>query len=163
MYLVVLILDIQFASSAAFQFTSQYVCVINKCPPSHYVMKVRLASGNAHNLVTLTRISAEGGSFHNFVPFATDDLLDVHSREGRLLKIGRGFTALPVCTVQKSDEQWRAAATWAPLDDPEFALDSDEALYGEALEAPVMQVTPPVTYQKRAKSKVSVSFFGTLH
>lgn len=110
------------------------------------------------------RTLAEGGSYHNFVPLGTDDLLDVHSREGRLLKVGKGFTAPPLRTVQKSDEQWGAATTWAPLDDPLFALDSDEAWYDEALDAPVMEdVDPPVTHQRRAKSKVSVSFLGTLH
>jgi hypothetical protein len=111
-----------------------------------------------------SRTASEGGPYHNFVPFPPDDLLDVHSREGRLLKVGKGFTASPMRTVQNSNEQWRAAVKWAPLDDPQFALDPNEVLYGEALEAPVMKdVDPPVTHQKRVKSKVSVSFLGTLH
>ena len=108
-----------------------------------------------------SRAAAEGSSSHNFVPLGADDLLDVHAREGYSIKIGyQKFMSPPKRGItQKSNEHWRVASSWGPLDDPDFGLDSDEALYNEAVDAPVMQNTnPPVTFgTKKSKSKTSVS------
>ena len=49
--------------------------------------------------------------------------------------------------------------SWAPLDDPNFALDPNDALYNEAVDAPVMQVVDSaevVGQQKKERSKVAV-------
>ncbi|KAJ3500320.1 hypothetical protein NLJ89_g9853 [Agrocybe chaxingu] len=107
------------------------------------------------------RIATEGGSYHTYIPFSLDDYSDVHAREGRLIRVGpKTTTALPARTVQKSDAQWRSVTTWAPLDDPEFALDPDGDWYDEAVEASVMEdkVTPTIDLskpRKKVRSKVS--------
>lgn len=110
------------------------------------------------------RAVAEGGSSHDFVPLGADDLLDVHAREGYSMKIGyQKFMSPPKRTTQKSNEHWKVAITWGPLDDPDFALDLDGTLYDEAIDTPVMQNTvPPVTEvgTKKEKSKTSVSLLG---
>lgn len=108
-----------------------------------------------------SRTAAEGGSYHNFVPLGADDFFDVHCREDRVRKVGfKSFTVPPTRFTRKDNNQWRTAASWAPSDDPEFALDPNGTLYEEAVEAPVMEDrTPqPVTVEKkRERSKVSVS------
>jgi hypothetical protein len=103
----------------------------------------------------------EGGSSHNFIPLSADDYLDIHTREGCSMKIGsQKFTSSLKRVTQKSHKLWRGAASWGPLDNPDFALDSDGALYDEAVDAPIMQdANPPAVTvgMKNAKSKVSVS------
>lgn len=111
------------------------------------------------------RDAEEGGSYQHFIAL-DDDILNIHFREGRLQN--KKFMAPSTRITQKSNEYWNVAETWGPLDDPEFALDSDGALYNEALDAPVMQdTTVSVTaVEKKARSQVSVSLlspFTSLH
>jgi hypothetical protein len=113
----------------------------------------------AQNRNKRRRVTDDGGSYHHFVPL-DDDLLDVHFREGRVQKVGsKIFLAPATRSTQKSDVAWELVESWGPLDDPEFALDSDSALYDEAVDALVMQDTNPLPVtigEKVARSKVSV-------
>jgi hypothetical protein len=107
------------------------------------------------------RAAAEGGSSHNFIPLGANDLRDVHAREGHSIKIGsQTFRSPPKRTTQKSNELWRVATLWEPLDDPDFALDLDGTLYDNAVDTTVMQhdTNPPLVAvgTKNAKSKTSV-------
>lgn len=96
--------------------------------------------------------AAEGGLSHDLVPLCTDDLFDVHARH--LIKIGyQKFMSPPKRITQKLNEHWKVATSWGPLDNPEFALDLDGALYDEAVDTMVMQNTNPL---KNEKSKTSV-------
>jgi hypothetical protein len=112
----------------------------------------------AQGRIKRSRVVVEGGSSHNFVPLGADDLLDIHTREGCSIKIGsQKFTASPTRVTQKSNKHWRVATSWGPLDNPDFALDPDGALYNEAVDASIMQDTPVTVGMKNARSKVSVS------
>jgi hypothetical protein len=101
------------------------------------------------------RAALEGGSYRHTISFGTDDFLDVHAREDRLIKLGLGFKAPPLRVSHKSDEQWRAATSWAPLDDPNFGLDSNDACYDEVVDA--VGPAEAVVEQKKKRSKVAVS------
>ena len=103
----------------------------------------------------------EGGSYQHLLPFENASFLDVYSREDRLLKVGRNFTSPPTRTSHISDEIWRTATLWAPLDDPNFALDPHDTWYNESVDAPIMQAGHAVdaTEQKnKQRSKVAVGF-----
>jgi hypothetical protein len=74
------------------------------------------------------------------------------------MKVGSNFTALPTCSTHKSDEHWRTATSWAPLDDPNFSLDPNDTWYNEAVDAPIMQdPAKAVAQPTKKKSKVAVS------
>jgi hypothetical protein len=107
------------------------------------------------------RATVEGGSYQQLLPFGDDPFLDVYAREDRSSKVGRNFTAPPTRTSHKSDEYWRATTSWAPLDDPNFALDPHGAWYNESVDAPIMQDADPavetVEQKNKLRSKVAVS------
>lgn len=107
------------------------------------------------------RATVEGGSNQQLLPFENDFFLDVHAREDHLRKVGRNFTAPPTRTTHKSDEHWRTATSWAPLDDPNFALDPHDAWYNESVDTPIMQEPDPALeaaeQEKKPRSKVAVS------
>ena len=63
------------------------------------------------------------------------------------------------CSAQPNTS-WDSTMSWAPFNDPNYALDADEELYNNALEADVMddisaQQTP--LPQKKKQSLISVS------
>ncbi|KAJ3500706.1 hypothetical protein NLJ89_g9679 [Agrocybe chaxingu] len=99
------------------------------------------------------RTNLEGGSYHTLIPLETDDFLDVHAREGRLLKFStsRTGTAAAERIPQKSDTNWESATSWAFLDNSEIALDRDDARYNAAVDRHVMDEPKP----KKRKSKKS--------
>ena len=113
------------------------------------------------------RATVEGGSYQQLLPFENDSFLDVYAREDRLNKVGRNFTAPPTRTTHKSDEYWRTATSWAPLDDPNFALDPHDAWYNESVDAPIMQDADPaveaVEQKNKLRSKVAVSLHQSVH
>ncbi|KAF9553012.1 hypothetical protein CPC08DRAFT_646182 [Agrocybe pediades] len=82
-----------------------------------------------------------GGSYRDPIPVDENYSL-IHVREGRLHQSGnhgREFRTVDVdrVTVHPSGP-WDSTTSWAPPDDPEYALDEDGAWYDEALERPVM-------------------------
>jgi len=101
------------------------------------------------------RQAAEGGARHDFVPFASDDLRNVCAHEGRLTRLGANLAVPAERLTQKSEEQWQTATSWITLDDPEFALDPDDAWCDEAVEGDVMveAVHTTSTSKKKSKSK----------
>ena len=110
------------------------------------------------------RATVEGGSCHNLVSFGIDNFVDIHAREEHSRKVGSNDFRPATRTIHKPDEHWRKATSWAPLDDPNFALDPSDEWYNEAVEAPVMHVPEPgaAVAQKRKRSKASVSMHSTL-
>lgn len=105
------------------------------------------------------RAEKEGGSYRHAISFGIDDFHSVYAREHRSMKVGSGFMAPQTRITHKSDEHWKTAASWAPLDDPNFALDPNDVLYNEAVEAPVMQVPAEVVAQQKKRSKVAVGLY----
>jgi len=104
----------------------------------------------------IKRAQLSEGSYHDSISFNRDDYHDVHFREGRLVKAGANlYTAPAVCTVTRSDKLWNTTTSWAPSDDPEFALDPDSVWYDEAVEGPVMSENRQPK-KKKAKSNISV-------
>ncbi|KAJ3503439.1 hypothetical protein NLJ89_g8431 [Agrocybe chaxingu] len=102
---------------------------------------------------TRYRKHREGGSYRNTIPLAHDDYLDVHAGEGRLLNFGGKLGAAPLeREAQKSDVNWKAASSWAPLDDSELALDPDNVRYNAAVDGPIME-EPQSNVKGSKKSK----------
>jgi len=106
-----------------------------------------------------------GGVIRDSIPFL-DDYSTVHAREGRLLRVGNEFLTAPAERVpqRESDHTWSNAASWLPIDDPQYALDPDGDWYDEAVGGDVIaqdsvggQDFPTAAKKKRVRSKVSVS------
>ncbi|KAF9029864.1 hypothetical protein BJ165DRAFT_1535856 [Panaeolus papilionaceus] len=111
-----------------------------------------------------TRDAREGGSSHVTIPFGDDKYRSVDAREGKLLKHGPhgGFmTTDPRSTTKiELNEAWNNATEWELLDDSKFALDPDEALYLQALNADIMEEDPqclPNDEEKKKKQRSNVS------
>jgi hypothetical protein len=109
------------------------------------------------------RATVEGGSYQQLLPFDDDSFLDVYAREDHLMKVGRNFTAPPTRTTHKSDEYWRTATSWAPLDDPNFALDPHDTWYNESVDAPIMQDAAPAVEAAGQKNKLRSKVAVCLH
>ena len=76
-----------------------------------------------------------------------DDYHAVHMREGRLRKVGPDVRTAPAPReVQFTSDSWCLASSWAPDDDPEYALDPDGEWY----------VGPVTGLQTRAGTRVWV-------
>jgi len=107
------------------------------------------------------RIAREGGSNRDFVPLPDDYYSDVVAREGHLRS--RVGVATRV-TTQKSSK-WMTATSWAPSDDPEYALDPDGAWYDEAVDGHVMEDVRPITLEvakkKKKRSRISVGIHSS--
>lgn len=106
--------------------------------------------------------SARDSSYHDAIPMP-DDFEQVHSREGRLKRVGNSVrTASVDRTTHHETHSWRTTTSWAPFDDIEFALDpGNGALYAEVVDADVMETLVSKIVQKKRyeRSKVSVSSF----
>jgi len=87
-----------------------------------------------------------------------DDYQQVFHREGRLRRIRNDvLTATTSRTVAAVDQRhWTTLSTWAPLDDVNYALETDGSGYENAVDADVM-VEEPVVQKKHSRSCVSVS------
>ena len=98
------------------------------------------------------------GAYHDAVPFG-DDYDVVHSHKIFWRQVGStSHTAHAECSAQPNTS-WDSTTSWAPFNDPNYALDTDEGWYNDTLEADVMedilaqQVPLP---QKKKQSRVSV-------
>ena len=88
-----------------------------------------------------------------------DDYEQVHSREGRLKRVGASTrtAVLPRTLLSNISTSWTFLSSWNPPDDPEYALDPDDGLYESALESDIMKEPPAaVKPKKKKRSKVSV-------
>ncbi|PPR04539.1 hypothetical protein CVT26_002506 [Gymnopilus dilepis] len=109
------------------------------------------------------RTAAEGGSTRDILPLATDAYYDIHEREIRIRRTGLNTTAsVPTAPfIQKTEEAWIAAtSSWAPLDDPEYALDPDGLWYDDILDQDPLKEgqavkTDDSPKKKRKRSEVS--------
>lgn len=115
-----------------------------------------------------TRLN-NGGAYRDSVPMETD-FDDIQSREGRLRRVGGNhnvFTAPLARTTHQELSDWTNTTAWAPMDDPDFALDpNDGAWYDEVVERDAMQANGPdaqVQRKKYHRSKVSVCFLFIYH
>ncbi|KAF8222793.1 hypothetical protein L208DRAFT_1320518 [Tricholoma matsutake] len=79
------------------------------------------------------------GSHHNWVDLS-DDFKVVHTREVRVVKNGRLPHETP-CSPQKGHTTWTTCVSWAPEDNPEFALNPDGNWYDVELNAPITDTT----------------------
>ncbi|PPQ76700.1 hypothetical protein CVT26_004470 [Gymnopilus dilepis] len=87
-----------------------------------------------------------------------DDYEQVHSREGRLKRVGASTrtAVLPRTLLSNISTSWTFLSSWNPPDDPEYALDPDDGLYESALESDIMKEPPAaVKPKKKKRSKVS--------
>ena len=85
-----------------------------------------------------------------------DEYQQVYHREGRLRRIGNNVaTATTSRTVSLDQRHWSSLSSWAPLDDPNYALETDGLGYEKAVDAEVMDEEP--VPQKKTRSRVSVS------
>ena len=72
-----------------------------------------------------------GGAYHDPVPFS-DDFSHIHSREGKLIRVGNELLTAPTKrSLQHDDQTWNLASSWLPADDLQFALDPDGEWYDE--------------------------------
>ena len=102
------------------------------------------------------RLSA-GTSYHDQVD-VLDEYHAVHGREGHLRRVGNNFLMAPAAReVQLTSDSWDTASTWAPEDNPEYALDPDGDWYDEVIEGPIMRDDPPPSLVKKKKKKSHIS------
>jgi len=102
---------------------------------------------------------AADAAYRDQISVLDDDYEAVHEREGRLRRVGNNVLTAPAAReVHFTSDSWQQASSWAPVDDPEYALDPDGEWYDDAIEMPVMQEVP-LLRKKRKKSQISVSVF----
>ena len=102
-----------------------------------------------------------GTSYHDPVPLLNDDFdFDtIHSREGRLKRVGGGIRTAALPRDPHHGTSWSSVYSWDPPDDSEFALDPNGDLYDDLVEGDVMEeLVSPDNTSKKKRSKVSVSF-----
>ena len=101
-----------------------------------------------------------GTSYHDTVPLLNDDFDTIHSREGRLKRVGgHGISTAALPRDPHQSTSWSSVYSWDPPDDPEFALDPDGELYDDLVEGDVMEEHPSTDVpSKKKRSRVSVSF-----
>ena len=111
------------------------------------------------NLQRATKRQRTSHFHHDTVPIDNkDQYQQVFHHEGRLRRIGNNVvaTATTSRTVPELDQRhWSSLSSWAPLDDPNYALETDGSGYEKAVDAEVMDEEP--TVQKKTRSRVSVS------
>jgi len=105
------------------------------------------------------RAAPDTGAYRDVVPFG-DDYDVIHSREIVQRQVRSTTHTAHAERSAQPNTSWDSTMSWAPFDDPNYALDADEELYNDALEADVMddisaQQTP--LPQKKKQSLVSVS------
>ncbi|PPQ81774.1 hypothetical protein CVT26_010082 [Gymnopilus dilepis] len=105
------------------------------------------------------RTRAQKTAYHDTVPL-DDDYSEIHAREGKLRRIGQGYRFTHTQRDSIIDEaSWNTLESWAPPDDPNYALDLNGDLFNEVLEADIMDKAPapsPVEPKKKKKrSQVS--------
>ena len=101
-----------------------------------------------------------GTSYHDSVPLLNDDFdFDtIHSREGRLKRVGGGIRTAALPRDEHHGTSWNSVNSWDPPDDPDFALDPNGDLYDDLVEGDVMEeLLSPDNPSKKKRSRVSVS------
>ena len=105
------------------------------------------------------RTAPDTGAYRDVVPFG-DDYDVIHSRKIVQRQVrSTTHTAHTECSAQPNIS-WDSTMSWAPINNPNYALDTDEELYNDMLEADVMddisaQQTP--LPQKKKQSLILVS------
>ena len=102
-----------------------------------------------------------GSAYRDQLPIQ-DDFDAIHTREGRLRRVGNGVLTAPVSRdVQLTSDSWKEKSSWVPTDDPEYGLDPIGDWYDEVVEMPVMAdglVGPSEKpRKKKTRSLVAVS------
>ncbi len=99
-----------------------------------------------------------GGSYHDRIPLENDfEVIKARTASSgpNRMPIETATTILP--------STWTFGSSWAPEDDPEYALDPDGEWYDEVLEADVGDVLEEAEVEepkkKKKRSEVSVSDF----
>ena len=108
------------------------------------------------------RQRVDRGSHHDRVEL-TNDFEVINAREVRVVEHGRLPRETPR-SPQKGRTTWMTGVFWAPVDNPEFALDPDGDWYDIELNAPIadaaaFQDAPPVKIKKK-KTMRSVRFIS---
>jgi hypothetical protein len=96
-----------------------------------------------------------GGAYHDTVPLG-DEYNVIHSRETFQRQVGSTTYTAHAERSAQPDTSWDSTTSWAPLDDPNYALDADETWYNDTLEADIMDDISAQQPQKK-QSRVSVS------
>ena len=105
------------------------------------------------------RAAPDTGAYHDNVPFG-DEYNLIHSREIVQRQVRSTTHTAHAERSAQPDTTWDSTTSWAPFDDPDYALDADGVWYNDTLEAGVMDdisaqhVSLP---QKKKQSRVSVS------
>lgn len=97
-------------------------------------------------------------SYHDTLPFAGEFGV-IHVSEGASQTInGTAYISRRQQSPVVVAGAWEELTSWNPPDDTNMALDPDEDLYNQALDAPVMDEQPlvPVVKKKKKRSLVSV-------
>ena len=101
------------------------------------------------------------GAYHDTVPFR-DDYDIIHSRETFQRQVGSTTHTAHAERSAQPNASWDSTTSWAPFDDPNYALDVDEGWYNDTLEADVMDdistQRAPLPPKKKKQSRVSVRF-----
>jgi len=103
---------------------------------NQHVLKVFMAQ----NRPAKRQCVGVGGADHDPILFV-DDFSTVHTREGRLVRVGRDSLSVPTARLAQceADETWNSAPSWLPADDPQYALDPDGKWYDEVLDGNIME------------------------
>ena len=107
----------------------------------------------------LQRAAPDAGAYHDTVPFG-DEYTVIHSRKFFQRQVGSTTHSAHAERSAQPDTSWDSTASWAPFDDPNYALDANGMWYNNTLEADIMdnisaqQAPLP---QKKKKSRVPVS------
>ncbi|KDR83151.1 hypothetical protein GALMADRAFT_134646 [Galerina marginata CBS 339.88] len=92
--------------------------------------------------------------YHHSIPF-NDDIDVVFSRDNLTRRVNDSVANTPAERIPQTStsKTWNAATSWAPQDDPEFALDADGGLYNEAVDGDIAceVVQVPTGPPKRSK------------
>ena len=104
------------------------------------------------------RAVLDTGAYHNTVPFG-DEYNVIHSREIFQRQVGSTTHTAHAERSAQPDTSWDSTMSWAPFDDPNYALDADGTWYNDVLEANIMDDISPqeAPLPQKKKSRVSVS------
>lgn len=104
------------------------------------------------------RAVIDTGAYHDAVPFG-DEYNVIHSREIFQRQVGSTTYTAHAERSAQPDTSWDSTMSWAPLDDPNYALDADGTWYNDTLQADIMDDILPqqAPLPKKKKSRVSVS------
>ncbi|KDR72076.1 hypothetical protein GALMADRAFT_74300 [Galerina marginata CBS 339.88] len=95
--------------------------------------------------------------YHHSIPF-NDDVDIVYSRDNLTRRVNDSVANTPAARIPQTttNESWNAATSWAPQDDPEFALDADGGLYNDAVDGDIACEIVQMAKAPPKRSKVSL-------